>query len=58
MNTRSLDCSDCAGTNVSRRDFLKASAGIAAVSAIPTWAAPSPGTKSETLVATLSQIAQ
>jgi hypothetical protein len=53
MNKRSLNCSDCADTNVSRRNFLKATAGIAAVSAIPAWAAPSPKSKSETLVATL-----
>jgi hypothetical protein len=57
MNLPVPSCSDCAA--VSRRDFLKTSiAGIAAVSAgglaVPAaYAAPTPASKSETLVATL-----
>ncbi len=53
MNTRSLICPDCVETSLSRRDFLKATAGIAAVTALPAWAASSSKPKSETLVTTL-----
>src|SRR5688572_1243401 len=53
MNQLPLNCPDCGDANLSRRSFLKATAGIAAASALPAWAAPSPASKSETLVTTL-----
>ncbi len=51
MNTPSILCPDC--SDLSRRDFLKTTIVAAAASTLPAFAAPTPKSKSETLVATL-----
>ncbi|MEQ1862715.1 MAG: DUF3500 domain-containing protein [Chthoniobacteraceae bacterium] len=51
MNTPSILCPDCG--DLSRRNFLKTTVAAAAASALPAFAAPTPKSKSETLVTTL-----
>lgn len=51
MNTPSIYCPDCG--DLSRRGFIKTTLAAAAASAVPAFAAPTPKSKSETLVATL-----
>lgn len=51
MNTPSNYCPDCG--DISRRGFIKTTLAAAAASAVPAFAAPTPKSESETLVATL-----
>jgi hypothetical protein len=51
MNTPSISCPDCG--ELSRRGFLKTTLAAAAASTLPAFAAPTPKSKSETLVTTL-----
>jgi len=51
MNTPSILCSDCG--DLSRRGFLKTTIAAAAASTLPAFGAPTPKSKSETLVTTL-----
>lgn len=51
MNTPSIFCPACG--DLSRRDFIKTTIAATAASAFPAHAAPTPKSKSETLVATL-----